>query len=230
MSDADRAQNVFEAGDSPAVETPTAEPTAPIAIPETVSDLVGAGKKYGDINAALNSIKPAQEHINSLEADNRALRAEIEELKREVQARTSVSDVLEKLGNRAEAEPQQSFTPEQITQLVKGALNEEKIAATTQSNINAVNKALFDMYGEKAKEVVASKAQELGMSVKTLQDLAAQSPKAALAYFQHTPSNPRPNVATTNLSAVPSNDVPEITPGMSWKEMTAALKRKHNIT
>lgn len=200
-----------------------------LQVPDSVSDLVGSGKKYSDINSALNSIKPAQEHISKLENDNQELRNKIADLEKEVSARQSVSDVLDKLGTQDSSEPQNKLDPDQIKQLVYGALEEEKIASTAQSNVKAVNDALFDKYGEKAKEKVASKAKELGISVKRMQDMASESPKAVLAYFDaEQPAPKEPATNKTNLSSLdPSKNQP--TGGRSWAEIDAEVKRKFGI-
>lgn len=202
----------------------------PMQVPQEVSDLVGEGKKYRDVNSALNSIKPAQEHIQKLENDNKELREKVQQLESDLQARESVQSVLDKLGKTGDSEQQNSLDPESVKQLVYGALEERETVTTAKQNVQTVNDKLVSTFGEKAREVVAQKASDLGMSVNDLQQLAARSPKAVLAYFdvkENKEANVRP--AQTNPSALDSSKTTP-TGGRSWKEITQELKEKHNIT
>lgn len=211
-------------------QEPTSQQQQPIQVPQEVSDLVGEGKKYRDVQSALSSIKPAQEHIQRLENDNKELREKVQQLEADLKARESVQSVLDKLGNKGESEQQTTLDPESVKQLVYGALEERETVTTAKQNVQTVNDTLISKFGEKAREMVAQKASELGISVQDMQQLASRSPKAVLAYFdaqQERREDVRPT--QTNPSALDSaKNKPR--GGRTWREITEELKEKHNIT
>jgi len=59
---------------SGAVDNTVQQPTPAFQLPDSVIDMVGEGKKYSDVNAALNALAPSQEHITRIEAENALLR------------------------------------------------------------------------------------------------------------------------------------------------------------
>lgn len=237
MADPATTEDVFttdQPSETQSQEQPTGEQQQqaspePMAVPQEVNDLVGDGKKYRDVQSALSSIKPAQEHIQRLEDDNKELRSKITQLESDLQARESVKSVLDKLGNKEGSEQQGSLDPEAIEQLVYGALEKRETVTTAQQNVKTVNDTLLSKYGEKARETVAKRATELGMSVEDLQSLASRSPKAVLAYFdtQQSPSyDAQPS--KTNPSALDSSKTAP-TGGKSWEEIRQELRQKHGI-
>jgi len=99
MADPATTEDVFtsdQQGESQSQEQPTGEQQQqesqePMAVPQQVNDLVGDGKKYRDVESALSSIKPAQEHIQRLEDDNKELRSKITQLESDLQAENQLS-------------------------------------------------------------------------------------------------------------------------------------------
>jgi len=164
--------NIFESADQPTTETTTNISQPQPEIPPELTELVGVGKKYSNLNEVYKAFPHAQQHIANLEEENKKIKEELEK-------RKSAEEVL--------ADLQQNFTTNQpetkqvmpdISSLVRKEL--EKVATETQSkqNQNQVVTEFNTRFGEKAQEQFNKLAAELNVSVSNLNQLAATSPKA----------------------------------------------------
>ena len=70
--------------------------------------------------------------------------------------------------------------------------------ASQQTNVQQVNAAMQEKFGDNARTHVEQKAQELGVGVEFLSSLAATSPKAFLAYFDTQPAPGTPSTPSTS--------------------------------
>lgn len=161
--------SVFNADDTPAV---------------FLTELVGEGKKFSDPEALA---KGKWEADRAIEARNQ----ELAELRAELDARTRIEDLLKNVQPKTEpvvvppvveanqpAKP--AATQEDLAELVKKAMDDERVNTRAAENVNAVSAKLIEVYGDetKANAVVKQRAAELGVSVEFLQSTAVQSPKA----------------------------------------------------
>lgn len=168
--------NIFE-GDNPEVnaEGNNPKPAEPTALPDELKEMVGEGKKYRNVEDALRSVPHAQSHISNLER-------ELYELKEDLTKRLSAEEVLKKIQEGRKEEDgtpaNNSFDPETLKNLVKETYSEMNEEEKSRVNIQAVDSKMKEQYGEKAVDVLKSKANELGVSLQYLQTTAAQSPKA----------------------------------------------------
>lgn len=142
--------------------------------------LVGPGKKYATLDKALEALTASQQHIATIEAENRDLRVKADGTVSVEQVHATVQELL--------AQERATHKPAVVDEATLGGLLDRKLAETRaqetrKSNQSAVATALKDKYGDKAEEVFTRKAEELGLSVATLNEIAATSPKAALEYF-----------------------------------------------
>jgi len=172
-------------------------------VPEDLKDLVGEGKKYATLEAALKSIPHAQGHIATLEAELAELRKKVAEAK---PADDVLQTVQEYLAN--ERKTNATVAPD-IASLVKEVLGRELTAReeqqTAASNKAVVNAAMKEKYGEKAKEMFETRAKELGVGPRFLEDLVAKSAEAGLELLglkkkDTTPGNTRGSINTAALS------------------------------
>lgn len=179
-----------------------------------VNDFVGEGKKYRTPEDALKSIPHAQTHIQNLERQLEELRGTLsermaqEKILEEIRAAANVArdpadgqaDIAELVRNTAAAELPKLFS--QLTQQDKA-----------ERNVAQVQAELVSRYGtpEKAKEVLANKARELGVSTEHLRNLASTSPKAVLAYFPSQNTDVGTSKGSLNQAAMgtPSASNPE---------------------
>lgn len=141
--------------------------------------LVGEGKKFGDNEALAKGKLESDTHITNLET-------QLVELKEELGKNLTASEVLEEIRKSTAtpaAPPQAEHTSsglseDDVTALVDKTLESRHSEAGKAANLNAVNAALGVKYGDKSSGHIASKATELGVSVKFLQSVAESSPKA----------------------------------------------------
>lgn len=172
-----------------------------LEIDNEVLAMVGEGKKYGSVEAALKSIKPAQEHIATLETEAKQLRDKLKELEDRAYA-DQVKDSLK------EEQPSKPVQEVDISNLVKESVakvltqaEKEKQAKLRQS---VVVEAAIKSWGSAAETSLYTKAAELGLSPTQINDLSATSPEAALKLLGIEPVKPitqyadlKPTVRTT---------------------------------
>lgn len=181
----------------------TTIPSASTVVPPSTSpyaDLLGGIKnergeqKYATIEDALTGLAHAQAFIPEVKSQLSVKDAELDALKAELAKRQSVEEVIASLSQRQPVEPvveptsqpSQGLNQEDVLQLVQNALNKQKAQDVSNVNIGKVRSALVSKYGEKAQEVAAARATELGMTMETLSALSASSPDAVLALLGAT--------------------------------------------
>lgn len=145
-------------------------------VPGELQDLVGEGKKYKSVEDALRSIPHAQEHISRLEQEMQQLR---EDLDGRLNSEETLKQILERQKGSEEPEaPSDQITPDVIKDMAKSAYEELTQEEKRSKNIQNVDAALRDKWGEKAAEQLKTKADELGVSLQFMQETAAHSPQA----------------------------------------------------
>ena len=153
-----------------------------------VFDFIGEGKQYADANTALAAIPHKDGHIANLEKENSEMRASLAEGK-------TLDDVLKAINagstnDGAGATPTGEETPLDMKALVKSVLQDEKATASAEGNVKAANEFMTQTFGDKAQAVAVAKADELGMSITDLKNLAIRSPIAYKALFVSPQATP----------------------------------------
>jgi hypothetical protein len=181
--------------------------TAETSSENALSTLVGEGKKFQTVEALANSKIEADRFIETLKTERAAEAAEVLRLKAELETRKSVEEQLKALKTSApEIKSPDPAAPAQGTVLTEDDLNKRILAVTeskrqeevTRGNVQAVADGLVQAFGteEKAREVVAAKAKELGVSTQFLQSVAASSPAAFFATIGVTAPKPSTSAVT----------------------------------
>lgn len=153
------------------------------AIPETLKELVGEGKKYSTLDAALASIGPAQAHIAKLEAEAAQLREQAAKGQSVDEVRQAVEAILEARG----ATNTPALDPNAVASVVDNLLSEREIKARSEANQKTVTDALTAAFGDKASDKFSEAAAAAGLSRQELSDLARKSPAVALKLFDLKP-------------------------------------------
>lgn len=214
------------------VTAPEVVPATPstVALPTEVAELVGEGKKYRTAEDALKALPHAQGHIKTLEEEAKQLREELAKRKtaEELLEEFKVSGVLG--GNRQEP----AVTPSvDVEQVVASVLAKEKAQSTAKQNQETVVSAFTATFGDKTKgeEMYNKVAEESGLSVAALNQLAATSPEAVMRLAGITKKQetvPGKVQSTVNVQAF--NDKPQgelssrVKPGASTKDVVAAMR------
>jgi len=175
----------------------------------TITDETGR-PKYDSIEKALDALNASQAHIKRLEDEAKARAVEEQKLRDQVAQAKTLEDVIKKLGgqNVSEPEKQQEATPpnsglseEQAAELVRKVLQGERQTEAAVTNLRTVNDTLKSKFGDKAPQVVAEKAKELGTTPQQLKELSATNPNMVLALFGNSTSSPSATTSSLNLGS-----------------------------
>jgi len=201
-----------------------------VTLPTEVIEFVGEGKKYRTAEEALKAIPHAQGHIKTLEEEAKQLREELakrktaEELLEEFKASGVIG------GNRQDAPATVSVDYEQI---VAGILSKKEAQSTAQRNISTVVNTFQAAFGDKTKaeEMYNKVAEESGLSVQALNQLAATSPEAVMRLAGITKKQetlPGKVQSTVNSQSLTNTGTTELSsrlkPGASTKDMVNAWR------
>ena len=227
------SESIFEGSTEPVVP---AVPSTPSAVPTELADLVGEGKKYSSVDAALKSIPHAQSHISTIEAENLRLKTELE-------SHRTTEDLLEDIRNGI-VQPSAATTAPvldqtQIESTIEALLTRKEQSRQEQLNVNTVVSEFTKVFGDKAKgeEEFIKLAAETGMSIPTLNRLAATSPAAVLRLAgigtkkEVSPAKVSGSLNTENFQqGTPSELSAKVKMvGASTKDITAAIKNAREI-
>lgn len=188
-------ENIFNA--DPALEN-VANPAPTVdALPPEVAELVGEGKKYKTAQDALKSIPHAQTHIQRLEEELAMSKAEVAKAR-------AVDELLEELRKPPAHQPTAaqavaSQEPLDINSAVEAALARKEAQLTAKANAAAVIETFQKVYGEQSEAQFIKLAQETGLSVPYLNNLAMTSPSAVLKLAGLTKSA-QPNIPHSSSS------------------------------
>lgn len=153
-----------------------------------VTQLVGEGKKFKDVESLAKGKLEADRHIGEITKT-------LDELRAELAKQDYAKSLLEQMSKGSEAGAEQpspvSTSPsntENTTQsasdiesLVEKVITEKERNRTVTQNLTIVNDEMEKQYGDKAGQILKTKSTELGMSLDRLKEIAAESPTA---FFQ----------------------------------------------
>lgn len=135
----------------------------------------------------------AQEHIRRLEAERREQDDAINQLRSELERRPTMEEVVERMReNRADEpahdEPKTKGIDEdelvrKVAEVVPQVLSQKEKAEATRRNLTECMDQAKEHYGDEFVNEVGKLAGELGMSLKEVDELAAQKPAAFKRLF-----------------------------------------------
>lgn len=235
------AQETPAQGDAPNQPNTPSDPNASLLGMITNPD---GTQKYADVPTALQALQHSQTHIKDLTQDTKAKEQEMEQLKAEVARLREATKSIDEITANKQAQQETQVTPQNsgtvdIDAVVSQKIEQMKQADAQTANINLVDSTLREMYGDKAGEVLKAKAAEIGMSVQQLGQLAAQSPKAALAYFPSGSGAPAaPSTSSVNIPmGAPNKEPQKLQPpehsllrGATAKDQTEWFKKSKALT
>lgn len=184
---------------------------APAAAPTEPTDfkaaLVGEGMKYQTDEDALKALYHSQAHIAKLEQE--AAERE-QQVAAKLAEQKTLEDILASIDGRKTEQPPvapiQGLTPpvaptvpveapekQDLEVLIQEALTRHQTEKQIADNFARAVQTLDGKYGSRdaTNQAVASKAAELGVNVKFLQDLAERSPDGFLKFMAASTSSPQ---------------------------------------
>lgn len=171
--------------------------------------------KYENVEKALDALAASQAHIKKLEEEAAASKLETAKLREDAVKAQALEEIVNRLTPKPKTQddpPKTVNVEETIEQKVQAALTAQQAKQAANANGLTVRNALVTKFGdvEKAREAIATKAAELGMTTDALGTMSTQSPKAVLALFGITAA---PSSATpTTPTATPLNPVVKAEP------------------
>ena len=214
-------------------QTPTtpepAQESVKSSLPAELEGLVGEGKKYATVEAALKSVPHAQSYIEEQ-------KSKIAELEAELMKRKSAEEVLNELRQKKEDGEPAPTQPTSIDPLeIKKLVGEELTALERQklfsNNLQSVDMKLKESFGDRTAEVYKAKMDELGLTNDQLMNMAGSSPKAFLKLFdlnkeQSTPKTVKGSINTDTLPNIKKHDEPVyVLSGASTDQLVSAWRR-----
>lgn len=246
-------QGVFENNDGAQVTNSDVPVTQTVAT-DAFADQLGVIKnadgtpKYASVDKALEALVASQTHIAKLEGEAVASSTELTNLREQVAKSETVDEVIARLtasqDQQVQDTPQPKVDEADIVKLVQSALTAERTASTKEDNLNLVQKALVEKYGEKAADVVEAKANELGITKEALKEMASSNPRVALALFTQPGGSPSDSPTSTSIhlpTQIKGDDPIEkpeksLLMGATSKEQAAFMERikeavhkRHNV-
>lgn len=174
-----------------------------------VTQLVGEGKKFKDIEALAKGKMEADRHIGEITKT-------LDELRAELAKQDYAKSLLEQMNKGSETRQDEpppntssSSNTENTTQsasdiesLVEKVITEKERNRTVAQNLSVVSEEMEKQFGEKAASILKAKSQELNMTLDRLKEIAAESPTA---FFQLVGvSNKKPQAPTAPQSSIRS--------------------------
>lgn len=169
--------------------------------------------KYTDLDKALDALNASQEHIKRLETEATARQVKEQALTVEAEAAKELRETIRRMseGNDNNAGKPNSdnltntggLSKEDAAKLVKDILDGERQTNAAVQNVSSVQDKLLAQFGDKARDVVKAKADELGITTEKLKELSATSPQMVLALFGTTSNFTNGNTSTYSLGAKP---------------------------
>ena len=247
MSDHD--DNVFSAAPTNVADP---SPSSPNALADQLASIKNeAGEpKYKSVEEAIKALANSQAFIPQLLSEKKQLEEEVTQLREKAKKVDNIDEVLAKLSAQEQPVKQEEKTPqtsglseEAVVNLVRKALDQKEAESKQQSNLTRVQNSLKEKFGDKTKEVVAKKAQELNTTPEAIGQLSVSNPDLVLALFNTSTAKPIP--PTTSSVNLHSPSVPEglkkpeksLLLGATSREQTEFMKqvkaevyRKYNVT
>jgi hypothetical protein len=151
------------------------------------AEFVGDGKKYRDPQAAGRALAEKDAFISKLQKETKEMREEIqkqktmEELIDHLTPKHGLTNNRQDNPVRDEDHAAKALTPEELSQLVQSELDKRQSKSQLDQNYHTVVATLKEKFGDNANRVIADKAQELGVDINFLKQLATEKPKVFLA-------------------------------------------------
>lgn len=180
-------------------------------------------QKYDSPEKALEALRHSQTYIPQLKTQLTQQEQELAALRAELAQRKSVEELI--ASRLAPKEPQPVSTPATagldeatVLNLVNQTLTQTEETKRRATNLASVETALLSKFGDKAKEVLESKAKELGVGMAKMKELAEESPQLILSHFGPAKATVTPTTG--------GHYVPPVPQGESMEQRLAEAERR----
>lgn len=184
-------------------DTPTEENSSK----DILSELVGEGKKFADVNELAKGKQEADSFIEQIQTENKQIREALAKLESQSDQTSKIEELIASV--RSAKEPQVTeesnhpLSEDDLSNKIKEIMQGESQQATAAENRSRSNSLVLGKVNgdvEAAKTYVAERAKQLGMSAKDLGELSERSPHAFAKLIDVDPST-----ASRSTSQLPSS-------------------------
>jgi len=208
--------------------TPAVSTTDNTSVFGEYASQAGLGSKYKTTEDLAKGKVHADAYIEDLKSKLAATEAQLA-------ASKNAQEVLEEIKQLRTAKevPASINSDVDINTLIEQRLSVRDQEQVATNNKAEADKALREKFGSEAKTILENTAKELGVSPNFLIDVAAQSPKAFLKYFDSVPANTPPaNPAGGTINSIALKNTQVNDPLTKLKAETEArgIDRKKNPT
>lgn len=183
-------------------ESSSQNPSAQTA-EDTLSKLVGEGKKFKSVEDLARGKLEADAFIETLKSEQMEMRKTLKEFEEQLRKVQTVGDVLsEKKTEDREGNQTGQITADEIVKLVDERLTKQTSAQKAAANREKANAHVlkhFNGDAAKAREYVTKEAERLGMTPERLGELSSQSPEAFLRLVGIGQTKPNPGVGFDSI-------------------------------
>ena len=193
--------------------------------------------KYKDVQSALTALGHSQQHITTLESEKVTREQELQTVRDELASKKSVEDFVTQLTSKQDPTPPApsegtGIDANAVNELITRQLGQVQVKATQDSNLQSVLGKLNELYGDKAGEIITTKAAELGTTVATLETMSKENPSMALAILggekvgkPQAPSQSSVNIGTAPKGTELQSPEKSLMRGATGKEVTDYWKQ-----
>jgi hypothetical protein len=150
--------------------------------------LVGEGKKYKSVADLAKGYAHADVFIEQVKLENSTYKQKVEQMEAqlEILSKLATNPKAEDTGSQTPAGGTEATPPPQVDDIeakIRSTVEQLSEETKRKQNTAKVDEALLEKFGEseKATQFLKEKAEQLGLGVKFLTDLAATSPNAFYA-------------------------------------------------
>lgn len=199
--------------------TPNPEPTPSSSPQDQLGDLLAGitdesgRQKYKSVDQALEALAHSQNHIQTLEQENRQNKERLEQLQAEKERIDNLERTIEELTTRTSKDNQSQETPQSdslnedvVADLVSREIQKRETVATAKKNVEQVQASLNEKFGDRAAEIVREKAKKLGTTTEKIGELASENPQLVLSLFEENSGGGPANTTGSSVNIPPRNN------------------------
>lgn len=164
------------------------------------------GEQWKDPAALAKGYYHAQQKIKELE--QKANKVDVEDFSKQLleqlKAQTAPSPAPEPVAKGDSDEGNTTLKPDDIQSLIEERLSERERKAVEDENVRKVQQALTAAFGTEARKTVEAKAQEHGLSMKRMDEIAKESPAAYMALVGGSLPKQTNTLPKSDVSTLPS--------------------------
>ena len=157
--------------------------------------LVGAGKKFDNVEALAKGKQESDEHIKTIEQENAKLKEDLEKAGADSNINELIEAVKQAQAIKQSSEGDKTMSQEELQEVIRSIVKDDNTADTKAANRakgNALVLQKVDGNVEAARALVTERATALGMTPKALAELSEESPEAFAALI-----DPKTSIASS---------------------------------